>query len=197
MTRMMQIREGNLPRKQDHRKSTIKRWTALGVSILLLVSLAGAGSAQTTSQVSILPTISYVSPGQTFEVSVWVSNVMDLWAYSVVLHFPAGLVEALSMQNGGFLEDGLMGAYQIDNESGILQFDMSQVSPAEPVSGSGVLITISMRAMTNTGTGALAFGLVDLVGADYFPIAHDLVDGRVTVCSGGMCQFAYLPLVVK
>ena len=96
-----------------------------------------------------------VQPGAQFELPVEVRGVENLYAVDIEIRFDPAILQAEDadpnmegVQAGlsTFLEAGLLLYNTIDNQEGVLRFAMSQVNPAEPVSGDGILLVVYFLA---------------------------------------------------
>ena len=167
--------------------------TLLMVTIVLLVSLSPA-AAQTESVVRVEPAFQQVQPGAEFDLTIQIDDIVDLYAYDIILSFPPDKVEVLSAAYGDFLEQPLMGFILPDNVNGTLWVVASQQNPAEPQSGGGVLVTVHLRAKAAAnGEAALVLTNADLSTQDGELIPCSTQDGRVQM--GGYRLF--LPLIKR
>ncbi len=103
-------------------------------------------------------------------------------------------MEILRVDNGDFLKDGMVIVQEIDNDSGELRFDMTQIYPDPPVSGSGDLICFRVRATEQNGTIPL---LIDtevtlLATINGIPINYETSNGIIKLESA-----IFLPLLLK
>jgi len=163
--------------------------------ILLMVALLsmplGQGMAQGTT-VLIAPQNSEVAVGATTTVDIRVDNVTDLFGAEVHLAFDPALLEVVDadsgtggvqIQPGTLLSPDFTAQNEVDQGSGKIDFAISQMQPKEPVSGSGVLATITFRGKA---ANASDIRFLNVILAQYggIPIDATTQNGRITVTTG-------------
>ncbi len=165
----------------------------LMVTAVLLASVAPA-SAQTGTVVRVYPPFQQVQPGDEFDLTIQIDDVVNLYAFDLTLNFPPDKLEVLSAAYGSFLEEPLMGFISKDNVNGTLQAVASQQNPTEPQSGSGALVTVHLRAKAGAN-GDAALGLTDVVLSDNngFAIPCSLQNGRLQIGAYRL----FMPLTVR
>jgi hypothetical protein len=123
------------------------------------------------------------------EVDIRIEDVANMDYADVILAFDPELLEVVDdepgedgvqIQPGDWMSPGSLEANWVDQDGGEISF--AQVSD-EPVSGSGVLATITFRAKAS-GVSALEFDDVILEDPDFEPISAIVEDGSVTVTEG-------------
>ncbi len=131
-------------------------WLRLIVVSLATIGLLGvrveAAASQAVTTLAVTPQTAILDTCEELEIAVRVENVTDLTAYHLELNFEPGLVEIISVNNGGFLDEGFYEPdNQVDQSAGWISFGMAQKNeidkPLEPKTGSGDLIFIRMRAL--------------------------------------------------
>jgi hypothetical protein len=170
-------------------KMKIKKLLWIPLLALFCVNLA---HAQTT-YVSVDPaTKTITQPGITFSLNVTVTDVTDLWGWEFIVYFNRSVVQALDAIEGPFLSqagDTLFTIQELNNNfngtHGRIWLYNSLKTPALPVTGSGLLVTITMNS---TGIGQSEVDLKPGVGMTYLlvkknadEIPHEIVNGSVTV----------------
>ena len=166
-----------------------------GLMVLALVALlaaAGPARAQTPALISVSPEYQLVHLGDAFAVQVRIDDVQALYAFDVTLSFPAELLEALSVTDADFLAPG-MGWASIDNDAGTVNVVHSQLNPAEPVSGSGVLFTVLFRVDAEGATAALLPNLVTLSDREGYLIPCETHGGSARLGD----YLLFLPMALK
>lgn len=166
-----------------------RRWIGL---ILLVVTLfsapVGYGLAQSTV-VSIDPASSTVDVGATTTVDIHIADVTDLYGADVQLTFDPALLEVVDadsstdgvqIQPGTFLSADFVVENTVDLAAGTIDFAITQMAPQDPVSGSGVLATITFEGKAD-GTSAIAFASVNLSDPDGGDISADAQEGYIAV----------------
>jgi nitrous oxidase accessory protein NosD len=86
--------------------------------------------------------------GETFIVSITISDVVNLYNYTFKLNYDASLLYASALLVGSFLNEPVYVAKLIiDNTNGQIWLSVSSTDGAPPVSGSGILATITFKAI--------------------------------------------------
>ena len=119
---------------------------------LIRTALLLAGTALITPAapiLSITPSANNVLVGDTFSLFLNIASVTDLFGWQVDIDFgPAGLLNALTIAQGGFLGGGTSGITgTIDNGTATILAMANSLTGVTGVSGSGVLAQISFTAM--------------------------------------------------
>ncbi|MDY6874667.1 MAG: cohesin domain-containing protein [Chloroflexota bacterium] len=157
---------------------------------------AGHGLIQST-MVVIAPSSVNVTQGSMTTVDIRVEDVTDLYSVEVYMTFDRAVLEVVDadpdapdvqIQPGDFLNPDFVDeniVYQDDEGvDGEVYFAIYQEDPAAPVSGSGVLATITFQGKA-VGTSAIDLADVFLGDYDDGTIAAGLQDGSVTVIGQG------------
>lgn len=114
-------------------------------------------------------------------------DVSDLYAFDLELSFDPQAVqivdahpeqEGVQVESGDFLDPGLTLFNTIDPEAGRLRFVMTQLNPSLPKSGSGVLLRVQFRALSN-GMSPLTLQEVQMATRDGISILPKLEHGKV------------------
>lgn len=133
----------------------------LGLLVLLLCTTWV--NAQSPAIVQLVSPDKIVTPGETFDVIVQVSNATSAFAAEVSMTFDPHQLQVLDADNGqegiqifpGDLLDpdhGFVAANRVDNEAGAILYALTLLSPALPVDGDGNLATITFRIVSNGET---------------------------------------------
>jgi hypothetical protein len=162
------------------------------LSLLLLAGLlwgsAGAVSAQAPAEAGFFEDLA-VQPGAQFEVPVEVRAVEDLYAIDIEVRFDPAILQAedadpnmegVQAGLGMFLEAGLLLVNEVDNAEGVFRFAMTQVNPAEPVSGDGILLVLYFVAQA-AGESELEVSFLEAATRLGEEITLEASDGLVTV----------------
>ena len=172
-------------------RKTIFRLALITVAVLL-VAVAQA-AAQTEAVVRVYPVFLQVAPDAEFDLTIQIDDVENLYGYDILLSFPPDKLEAINATNGDFLQEGIGGEPQIDNEEGTVWAINSQVYPTEPQSGSGCLLEITFHALGDRTDAAVVLSEVTLSDDNGFAIPCSLQHGRVHIGAYPL----YLPLVLR
>lgn len=140
----------------------------------------------TNASVAFSPSAILIQGCETVSVGVRVDDVTDLFGLDVKVAFDPDVLEVvdadltrsgIQVQDGGFLSPDFVVRREADNAGGTLEYAVTQASPSQPVSGSGVLFTILFRAKSAAAASALVFTRTDLVDLDGLLLAVTAVDG--------------------
>lgn len=126
------------------------------IGIILLGVFLTPVFAQNGQQVIIrvMPKEAQVMLGDTVDMAVEVANVTDLYAIDILVEYDPQAVEVVDMneelpgiqvQIGTFLEPGFTILNLVDNQMGRLRLAMTQLNPASPKSGTGLLVVIRFK----------------------------------------------------
>ncbi len=157
-------------------------------SAALLSRPPGHGLAQDAT-VTIALSDTEVSLGFTTVVSIRVENVIDLCDADVELAFDSTLLEVVDavpdtegvqIQAGAFFSPGLVVKNIVYQDYGEMEFIVSQLDSTKPVSGSGVLATITFLGKA-VGIARLNFDNVFLEDCDGESIVARIRDGSIVV----------------
>jgi len=174
--------------------------TAIGMILvlsMLLVLLPMSSVLAQTTIVLVNPPSQSVDVNQLVTVEIKADSVTNLWAFDITLTFDAAKLEAqdadgnpangVQVLPGTFLDpaQGFMPiSDHINNTTGEVRFALSLLSPATPVSGTGVLFSITFRAKAE-GNALITLGTVTLSDNAANPIAKTLMNGSITVLPTG------------
>jgi LysM repeat protein len=166
----------------------------IGLALLLTTLFStpiGHGLAQGPTVV-IDPPSREVAVGATTTVDIRIENVSDLFGAEVHLTFDPALLEGVDadagkagvqIQPGAFLSPDFTAQNEVDQAAGKIDFAISQMAPHGPVSGSGVLATITFKGKA-VGTSPINFVNVILAAPGGIPISAGTQGGSLTVTGG-------------
>ena len=172
-------------------RKTIFRLTLITIAVLL--AAVAPAAAEPGTVVRVEPAFQQVAPGATFMLTIQIDDVVNLYAFDVLVSFPPDKLEAINAVKGDFLQEGLGGDPIINNEEGTIWTVNSQVAPAEPKSGSGSLVVITFQAEADRTDADIVLSEVTLSDNNGFEIPCSLQDGRVHIGAYPL----YLPLVLR
>ena len=126
--------------------------------------MAQSGAPSSVSQLHFNPATSVMKPGDTTTVGLAISNVNDLYAIPLLIHYNPATIQVEEVRDGGFLSGGTdstagsQGAIaivqRIDSQKGDIIVSATRRPNTPGVSGSGTLLGIVVRAIA-PGTSAL------------------------------------------
>ena len=177
-------------------KTISKRIVTIAIALVGAILLAGQpasrGFAQST-MVLVQPSASEVDADDTVPVEVRIEDVVDLYGVDVRLSFDPMLLEVqdadgnpangVQIQGGGFPAPNFVVKNEADNSAGTVWYAVSQMNPTEPVSGSGVVVSVTFKGLTD-GVSSVAFTYQKIVEKDGDPISATTQDGQITVIGG-------------
>jgi len=123
----------------------MRRFLFFGLIFLALLPLNGSAAAQTGTVIYVNPPVTQVEPGLPFTVEVWVKDVVNLYAYDVLVNYDSAYLTFNSADYGELLFPDMPVRCE-EIETGVVQCAASQQSPHEPTSEDGVLFTITFTA---------------------------------------------------
>jgi hypothetical protein len=145
------------------RKSILIGFAPLLLSIIIIS--IGQLRAQGTAVVFLEPQSLTLNQGQTRRVVVRIENAADVYGVQMDLSFEPSQIRVVDedetrpgvqVLSGDFLtiNESFEAANEVNNEAGYLFYAYSRLSPAEPVSGSGILFEFEVEALE---TGSIEF----------------------------------------
>lgn len=138
-----------------------KKALTLIITIILIFAgnLLAVGAQDNPAMISVSPELQQVNAGQEFNVSVNIAGAQQVYGASFKLMFDPQAFEVVSENNtaiipGAFFEGepGFTLKNTVDAENGIIDYALTLMQPAEPVSGDGILGTVTFRALKDSET---------------------------------------------
>jgi hypothetical protein len=188
---------------------TQQRWPGILAAILILIlatSIPVAGKpADDTAHLHIIPPAGSFQIGQEKDIEIWVDDVTDLYGVDIQLQFDPALFEVVDANPGlpgvqitprnDLLSTDLVARKEADNVAGTVWYAVTQLNPSPPVSGSGALFALRLRALT-PGSGQLAFTNQQLStrDAELIPATSSAATYTVT---GAATYSLNLPLMLR
>lgn len=159
---------------------------SLAVWLVLALALVSTASAQPVAQVAVVGADDVkVQVGQEFTVPVWINGVSNLYGADVRLAYDPAALAGVRVNHGNFLRQPWwvirqgFWTWPGDGCGQCAWYALTQLRPALPQSGSGVLVYVTFRALrpgvTNLGVSA------QLSAAGGVPIAVTTRGATVTV----------------
>ena len=158
---------------------------------LIRTALLLAGTALITPAAPILsisPSANNVVVGNTFSLFLNIASVTDLFGWQVDIDFgPAGLLNALTFAQGGFLGGGTSGITgTINNGTATILTLANSLTGFTGVSGSGVLAQFSFLAVA-VGNAVISISNVQLLDSNLDSIFPDpTVSATVKISAAGV-----------
>lgn len=110
-------------------------------------------AAEPTTQLGFTPAVVDLTPGKTATVTVQVMNVQGLYGLQLDVLYDPQRVTIKSIAPGGFLKADFVAQRVVNSAQGIASLAYTQLSPSEPVNGSGdvaVLVLESTDCLIDT-----------------------------------------------
>lgn len=170
-----------------------RRWIGLVALVSTLFSLPVILGSADGAIVSLSPASSQVNVQATTTVNIRVASVTSLYGAEVHLTFNPALLEVVDsdagtagvqIQPGTFLSADFTAQNVVDQAAGKIDFAVAQMPPNQPVSGDGVLATITFKGQAD-GTSNVDFVSIILSDRDGMAIGAGTQGGSVTVGAGG------------
>lgn len=159
--------------------------SALTILLITLVSLSMSlyfnvqkGITQSSTTLSVSPSVCKAMVNETFIVNVTVSEVIDLYGWEFKLGWYEELLEVINVTEGDFLKKRGETFFiaKINNTAGYLIADCTLLGNVPGVSGGGTLATIEF-IVKSTGESVLNLYRTKLVSSFEESIAHTTEDG--------------------
>ena len=148
-------------------------------------------AAQTDAVVRILPAEVQIGTGSIATLDIQIDNVTNLVAAEVKFLFDPAILQAqdsnpnqegIQMQpNESFLSGFIVN--KVDNQTGVATYAVTQLAPFSPVSGSGILASISFQPVAQ-GTSEIPFVTVILSNENVELIPSTAEPGKIIVSGG-------------
>jgi hypothetical protein len=136
--------------------------------------------AQAAATLSINPSSTSLDAGQSATLAVRITDVTDLYAYDITLHYDPSILEITSIENGSFLKGGFTAAQVLDKQPGTAQIAFTSIPPFTSQSGSGDLATFKVKAKAG-GSARITIENIQLLKQDATAIDAAAASGSVTV----------------
>jgi hypothetical protein len=160
------------------------------LTFLLVIPLQMT-AAQAEARVGVFT--AYAAPLQTrLEVPIEVRGVQNLYAIELEMTYDPAILavedadpatEGIQPALGTFLDAGMVLFHTVDPQAGVVHFVMTQVNPAEPKSGDGIILVVYFVTQ-GEGTSPLTVSNVTLSDRDGTAIPASLVSSQVEVAAG-------------
>lgn len=149
---------------------------AVFVQLFMFTSMS---LAQAAPKLWLSSDVQQVSAGQEFTVNVNVSDAVGVYGGSFKLNYDSVVLEALltpeskAVTPGAFFDT--QSSFTLTNraDAGVIEYALTLTQPAQPVDGSGVLGTVTFRALTDAAVN------LELVDTRLLAPEFSEVDGRL------------------
>lgn len=160
----------------------------LGLFVLFL--WARQTQAQTPAIVSTQPAALTLTTGENGLITIAIEQASELFGYELQLKFDPAVVQVIDaipeqpgvqIQPAGFMDEsrGFAVINRVDNGSGTLEYAMTLLAPAEPISGSGPLLELGVLAIA-PGNSPITLSVV-LASRDGLALPVETMDGSLSV----------------
>ena len=146
-------------------------------------------SEQGGTVVRIQPETTSLKMGDTISIDILIENVSDLMGVELELKFDPAVLQAqdtdtnedgVQVQSGAFLSPDFKMRDTVDNNAGVAEYIAVQLAPREPVSGSGLIASITFKAIA-PGESELTLTKTTLASPEGERISATAISSRVTV----------------
>jgi len=148
-------------------------------------------SAQTQTLVYLEPSALTLAPGDTSVVHVHIDNAEDLYGFEVHLEFDPTLIQVtdsnqdtpgVQIDHGDVfnVDKSFVVFNRVDNEQGTIIYAITQLAPSEPVTGNGILLSLTVQA-TSLGISELTLSSVILASEAGESLPVESQNGQITV----------------
>jgi hypothetical protein len=132
---------------------TAKLTTLTVLFVWMLMIVSGTAAQSSTPRLWLSTESQQVSAGQAFTVTVNVSDTVAVYGSSFKLNYDAQALEVVltsdskAVAPGAFFADQPSFVLSNRADAGVIEYALTLTQPAEPVSGAGVLGSITFRAL--------------------------------------------------
>ena len=142
--------------------------------------------------VRVVPASQQIEGGGTTTADIFIDNVTGLWGAEVQLRFDPTLVqvqdadsgtEGVQIEIGSFPSPDFVAENKVDNAAGIVNYAVTQLAPKEPISGSGLLASITFQGVSQ-GDSDLTLSVVKLSTNQGQPILATSQGSQIVVIGG-------------
>jgi len=159
--------------------------------LVMLFSLGMPSRAESRAVATVFASPAGVplDAGDTLQVAIRITDVTDLYAFDLEVHFDPATIEVTSVDLGTFLDSGIEFS-SIDQVEGIISFANTQTNPSVPKSGEGDLILINIKALESMEEVHLRITKAVLSDRNGFLIPCQVINSRDD-------YRVYLPLILR
>jgi hypothetical protein len=148
------------------------------VILICSKNITAINTSSSTATIYVDPQESIGIIGQNFTISIYISNVVDLYGWEFKLGWNATILDSVEVSEGSFLKSGgsTFFTYKTNNTLGYMIVDCTLLGQVPGVSGSGVLAAIKFHVKS---IGECILDLYDtiLVNSVEQAIEHISIDG--------------------
>jgi hypothetical protein len=178
--------------KRDNEEIAMRYW----LIIIALVALAFGTNAQEPSLLQLAMDESNLQTGQRYTVRIEVQNIQELWAADLRISYDPsqiyviGTVAGSPVRLGDFAVGGDTIFNSVDSVAGEIRYAFSIFSPANPVSGSGVVGSFEIVPLL-AGTAQMQFASADVSSIDF------ILDDSGQRIGGNAIDISFLPVLLE
>ncbi len=156
------------------------RNVCVSLAALLLVIGAVPNRADASPVLSIQPTESIVSVGETANVSVVITDVLDLYAFQFSFVFDPAVVSVVNVSEGSFWSATGNFLPGFDTGTGAVEFIADTLNGPTGIGGSGTLAVVSLRLISPAKT-ALSVSDVILLDSNLGDVVAEVRSANLRV----------------
>lgn len=154
---------------------------------------SGKAVAQGSVTLFVQPASQEINANDVTTAEIWVRDVTNLAAVDLEIRFDSDVLQVqdadggkagIQVQPGDFLEADFVVKNDVDNDSGVVRYTITQIAPTPPASGTGLLLLIEFEAI-DSGTSTISLPLVQLASGDAQSILANVQTGVIVVKTEG------------
>lgn len=162
------------------------------VCLLVCTPVLAYAAADGPALVHVTPASLTLRPGEVGSVTLSVDNADDVYGVELHLRFDPAIVEVVDPQtgqpaaaiaSGEWLRHGFVALNRASNAAGTIDYAVTLVNPAPPLSGSGPVAVITFKGKA-AGAGALTVQQAIVASRQGKEIASQWQHGAITVAGG-------------
>lgn len=139
--------------------------------LLIAWLMIGSAAAQEQTNLSLQAVTTQMQTGQEYEINVRLDNVPSLWLASVEIRYDPNKLYVIGTKSGSPVRTGDLFApetsvvvfNQVEQQR--VRYTISEIAPAKPITGSGVIGTFRVYPLS-AGTTTLTFRQAELLTVD-------------------------------
>jgi hypothetical protein len=170
----------------------MKKIVVIMIGIILTLSLIPVSYAQSpeTAVVRAVPETVQVPEDGQVNVIIEIQEIEALYAFDLLLTFDPDVIQVVDadpdldgvqIHYGLFLDPGFVLRNEANNQTGTINFALTQLSPSSPKSGSGNLVVITFQGLASGSSSSLTIEETKFVRQDGSSIEVSTQQGEIQV----------------
>jgi hypothetical protein len=167
----------------------MKHWLKVLTTLATIAACTPATAPASGTVVHFDAPSTPVAAGSTFTAKVQLDHVKDLAGDEVYISYNPAILEVqdadpaksgVQVALGTFLKPDFVAQNLVEANRGKISFAVVQLPPNQPVSGSGILATVTLKAKM-AGSSPLTFDVVNLANTAGTSIDHAVQNSQIVV----------------